>query len=851
MKLLRHPHIIRLYQVMETERNMYLVTEYASGGEIFDHLISHGRMTEREARSKFKQIVAAVHYCHSKKVVHRDLKAENLLLDANKNVKIADFGFCNFFRHGELLKTWCGSPPYAAPELFEGKEYYGPKADVWSLGVVLYVLVSGALPFDGPTLHLLRTRVLSGHFRVPFFMSQDCEQLIRHMLVLDPVRRYNTEQILNHPWTKMGEPDPAFDHMMEEYNNQSLENGEDDDPINEAIVQQIENIGLDLVNRDMIIQSLKGDSFDQLSAMYHLMLDKQKRHQRHKSQENDSSMVTHTDGADNAGVLPTNMIETTTTFPASIPQVRFTNEHDQIIIQDQEETDSDSEQEEPSPEALAKYLQIRRHTLGVTDPSHEVPENVQRKLLPQPPLNLAGNDPQQGIPFTPVVLNPNPHLPRLDAHMEPETQRLVYKEQNLLKPPVLEATAAQGNYGRRASDGGANMYLHLQQFQKQFLSGQSSQPGIVDNAGQSPVESFQNRLPSVATTATPEENEDSDEEPDPEAVRRYLLNRGASGRHTLCTEVPSHDLPEEVVSRVTQYPIPRSRRAPERATLHLPPGLVFANVRRASDGMPNLSHAVRAHLEKLAAGGSSSGSQRSSLKQLHKEYQQLQKQCSTPVDPRLQQHQHQLHQEKMQQLQAVVAKGSIGSGTPPHLSPIPTVKTESIGDVQTASLQQHLQRLHLQRQSESPPIPRKLNPASTRVSPPTSMTLPVHPEEDAIVQSTSESNFQLRQHSSALDVPERASESVTGRWTDSPNSTGLSGSPVLNTLSGRSGSPVLNRTLSASPTSGLVGSPTQHRRLECEVRACKPTSWHPSAAEMAHKTWKNQWIYPQCNLVSK
>ena len=126
MKLLRHPHIIRLYQVMQSERMLYLVTEYASGGEIFDHLVAHGRMNEKDARKKFRQIVSAVAYCHSRGIVHRDLKAENLLLDANRNIKIADFGFSNFFHPDSPLKTWCGSPPYAAPEPWGKTEGFAP-----------------------------------------------------------------------------------------------------------------------------------------------------------------------------------------------------------------------------------------------------------------------------------------------------------------------------------------------------------------------------------------------------------------------------------------------------------------------------------------------------------------------------------------------------------------------------------------------------------------------------------------------------------------------------------------------------------------------------------------------------
>lgn len=131
MKMLSHPNVIKLYQVMETKSMLYLVTEYASNGEMFDYLDTHGRMSEKEAKKKFMQIISAVEYCHKRHVVHRDLKAENLLLDGNMNIKIADFGFSNFFTPGENLATWCGSPPYAAPEVFEGQKYDGPQLDIW------------------------------------------------------------------------------------------------------------------------------------------------------------------------------------------------------------------------------------------------------------------------------------------------------------------------------------------------------------------------------------------------------------------------------------------------------------------------------------------------------------------------------------------------------------------------------------------------------------------------------------------------------------------------------------------------------------------------------------------------
>lgn len=266
LKLLDHPHIIKLYQVMETKSMLYLVSEYASQGEIFEYIACHGRMSESLARRKFWQIVEAVDYCHSHKVVHRDLKAENLLLDANMNIKIADFGFSNYYRSDGHLATWCGSPPYAAPEVFEGKRYCGPEIDVWSLGVVLYVLVCGALPFDAATLPALRDRVLSGRFRIPFFMSSDCESLVRKMLVRDPAKRYTLLMVKRHGWMQADTKAAAAAKA-------STAKQEPPKPpvINEPVLRVMQSLGIDPVRTT---ESVQNDSYDHHAAIYFLLQDR-------------------------------------------------------------------------------------------------------------------------------------------------------------------------------------------------------------------------------------------------------------------------------------------------------------------------------------------------------------------------------------------------------------------------------------------------------------------------------------------------------------------------------------------------------------------------------------------------
>ncbi|XP_074929673.1 serine/threonine-protein kinase SIK3 isoform X1 [Chelonoidis abingdonii] len=531
MKMLCHPHIIRLYQVMETERMIYLVTEYASGGEIFDHLVAHGRMAEKEARRKFKQIVAAVHFCHCCNIVHRDLKAENLLLDANLNIKIADFGFSNIFTPGQLLKTWCGSPPYAAPELFEGKEYDGPKVDIWSLGVVLYVLVCGALPFDGSTLQNLRARVLSGKFRIPFFMSTECEHLIRHMLVLDPSKRLSMEQICKHKWMKLGEADAEFDRLIAECQHLKIERQME--PLNEDVLLAMVEMGLD---KERTLQSLRTDAYDHYSAIYSLLCDRLKRHKNLR--------ITAPPSMPRTMIFPTpaNIQAEQAGNPMSInvPQVQLINPENQIIETDGTMNLDSDEGEEPSPEALVRYLSMRRHTVGVADPRTEVMEDLQ-KLLPGFPRVT----PQ--APFLQVTPNMNFMHNMLPMQNLQPTGQLEYKEQSLLQPPTLQLLNGMGPLGRRASDGGANIQLHTQQLLKR-------------PRGPSPLVTMTPAVPAV----TPVDEESSDGEPDQEAVQSSVYK--------------------------------------DSNTLHLPTER-FSPVRRFSDGAASIQ-AFKAHLEKMGNNSS-------------------------------------------------------------------------------------------------------------------------------------------------------------------------------------------------------------------------------------------------------
>ena len=200
LHLCTHPHIIRLYEVVDTPTDIFLVNEYVSGGELFDYIVSKGRLSPDEARNFFHQIISGVEYCHFQKIVHRDLKPENLLLDANKNIKLADFGLSNLMRDGEFLRTSCGSPNYAAPEVISGHLYAGPEVDVWSCGVILYALLCGSLPFDDESIPNLFKKIKSGMYSLPTHLSQLAKNLIPRMLEVDPMKRITIAEIRMHPW---------------------------------------------------------------------------------------------------------------------------------------------------------------------------------------------------------------------------------------------------------------------------------------------------------------------------------------------------------------------------------------------------------------------------------------------------------------------------------------------------------------------------------------------------------------------------------------------------------------------------------------------------------------------------
>ncbi|XP_019058887.1 PREDICTED: CBL-interacting serine/threonine-protein kinase 23 isoform X2 [Tarenaya hassleriana] len=215
MKLIKHPNVIRMYEVMASKTKIYFVLEFVTGGELFDKISSKGRLKEDEARKYFQQLINAVDYCHSRGVYHRDLKPENLLLDANGALKVSDFGLSALpqqVREDGLLHTTCGTPNYVAPEVINNKGYDGAKADLWSCGVILFVLMAGYLPFEDPNLMSLYKKIFKADFTCPPWFSTSAKKLIKRILDPNPATRIKFAEVIENEWFKKGYKAPAFEH---------------------------------------------------------------------------------------------------------------------------------------------------------------------------------------------------------------------------------------------------------------------------------------------------------------------------------------------------------------------------------------------------------------------------------------------------------------------------------------------------------------------------------------------------------------------------------------------------------------------------------------------------------------
>ncbi|OZJ03558.1 hypothetical protein BZG36_03105 [Bifiguratus adelaidae] len=204
MLLLHHPYIVQTKEVMVLPHHYYMFFEYVGGGQLLDYIISHGRLKERQARKFARQITSALDYCHRNSIVHRDLKIENILISKAGDIKIIDFGLSNLYSPHSHLSTFCGSLYFAAPELLNAKLYTGPEVDVWSLGIVLYVLVCGKVPFDDQSMPALHAKIKKGVVDYPSYLTSDCKSILSRMLVTNPAHRATISEIILHPWMNKG-----------------------------------------------------------------------------------------------------------------------------------------------------------------------------------------------------------------------------------------------------------------------------------------------------------------------------------------------------------------------------------------------------------------------------------------------------------------------------------------------------------------------------------------------------------------------------------------------------------------------------------------------------------------------
>ena len=260
-KSIRHKNIIQLFDIMESKTNLYFVMEYCKGGELFDYIVKNKRLKENEACVFFQQIINGVEYLHNQGIIHRDLKPENLLLDYKNNIKISDFGLSTFFSKNNYLQTACGTPHYAPPEMLEGLQYNGETSDIWSCGIILYAMLCGNLPFSESKEEIIVQKIKTHDYIIPDYLSKEAQDILYHILKINPEERFTIDKIKQHPWFNLVKP-----HLMKGITLNKIKI-----PVDDNILNMVQDYGFD---KEECRKLLLNNKFCSLTSIYYLCLKK-------------------------------------------------------------------------------------------------------------------------------------------------------------------------------------------------------------------------------------------------------------------------------------------------------------------------------------------------------------------------------------------------------------------------------------------------------------------------------------------------------------------------------------------------------------------------------------------------
>lgn len=280
LKILKHPNIIKIFQIIEDKKNYYIIMEYAKNGELFTHIVNNKRLSENEAIILYSQLIQALSFIHKHNIVHRDIKPENLLLKHNNILAIIDFGLSNQYKDNKTLNTPCGSPCYAAPEMILGRKYNGLNVDIWSSGIVLYAMVCGYLPFEDKNNDKLYKKILNGHFEMPDRLSPECKDLIKRILIVNPKKRIQLEDIIAHPFLQKG-----MEWYKDTFNDKYFPSNSE---VNYDVIDKTINemVGYD-VDREIVEKYIMNNKHNSITTTYYLLLDKEHQHQLRTREDDD------------------------------------------------------------------------------------------------------------------------------------------------------------------------------------------------------------------------------------------------------------------------------------------------------------------------------------------------------------------------------------------------------------------------------------------------------------------------------------------------------------------------------------------------------------------------------------